>query len=608
MLEPNLTADSIVIAGADGRIRWCNKRASKLFGFAQDRHLAVSRETLTPCFEDCVLRRVLNGERVAGVEMRLRGESTRNETRWLTVTADPVFAAEKVDSVIAVFHDITERRRTEQRFRRLLDSNIVGIALWDKDHVISEANEAFLGILGRSPGELASLRLEDLPAPAFVKAAEKAFAEIREHGVCEPFPCEYLATGGARIPVLLGGASLEEGSGLVFALDISERNRLEEKLRQTAKLESLGILAGGIAHDFNNLLTGILGNTTLALDEAPPGSHIAELLQAVTQACEGAAGLVNQILAYSGRGRFRLEHVDLSALLAETLSLIETAMGRAVRLHIEIAPDLPFVEADPSQLQQIVMNLAINAAEAVDNKGEVWVRTGTEKLDGTSHPNDILAGGPAPGNYVFLEVRDSGPGMDQKTLKRIFDPFFSTKSAGRGLGLAAVLGIVRSHAGAIRVASAAGGGTTFCVYLPASQSRPAAARQDGPHEHCRTGMIMVVDDESYVRQIVRRTLEAAGYTVICAANSAEALQLFHSLASQIELAIVDMTMPGEEGHEVVRRLRHYDPGLKVVATSGYAEAEVRAKFGDLMDAFLPKPYRSDHLCRVVASTLAGSAV
>jgi two-component system, cell cycle sensor histidine kinase and response regulator CckA len=397
----------------------------------------------------------------------------------------------------------------------------------------------------------------------------------------------------------------EPGAGT--APDALERGRLEEKLRQTAKLESLGILAGGIAHDFNNLLTGILGNATLALEQAAPGSDIAELLRSVVVAGERAAALAYQILAYSGRGQTRVEYVDLSALVMETLTLIESALGKAVRLNLAIAPALPPVEADPSQLQQIVMNLVINAAEAVENRGEVSVRTGTAELDGAHHPNEVFALrgiDAAAGRYVFLEVRDSGAGMDGETLQRIFDPFFTTKSTGRGLGLAAVLGIVRSHRGTMRVASSPGRGTTFAVYLPACETRIADADADAPAECSSGGIVMVVDDEPYVRETVRRTLELAGYTVICAAGSDEALQLFQSLGRQIELAIVDLTMPGESGADVVRRLRHYDPRLKVIASSGYPEAEVRAQFGAAMDGFLPKPYRSDRLREIVAAVLA----
>jgi signal transduction histidine kinase/CheY-like chemotaxis protein len=412
------------------------------------------------------------------------------------------------------------------------------------------------------------------------------------------------------VPILLGGAALEEGRGVVFTLDISEHNRLEEKLRQTARLESLGILAGGIAHDFNNLLTGILGNATLVLEGTPPESNTTELLRSIVQAGERAAALTHQMLAYSGHGEFRLEHVDLSALVSETLNLIRAALGPSVRLNLDIAPDLPAVEADPSQLQQIIMNLAINAAEAVDNKGEVCVATGIVELDGTQHQNDIVTSNlpeanirPA-GRYVFLEVRDSGVGMDVETLQRIFDPFFTTKSTGRGLGLAAVLGIVRNQRGVIRLTSAPGRGTTFAVYLPVSQSIRPERESETARAISGSGIVLVVDDEPYVREMVRRTLESAGYTVVCAGGGAEALQLFHSVGSQIQLAIVDMTMPGEGGDEVVRRLRHHHPRLKVVASSGYAEADVKEKFANLMDAFLPKPYRADRLREIVASVLS----
>ena len=472
---------------------------------------------------------------------------------------------------------------SDRPFRRLMDSNIAGIAFRDKNRVITEANDAFFRLSGHTPGDSEALRAD------FAGEVSR-----REH----------VTASGERVPVLVGDASLEDGKGLVFALDIGELLRLEEKLRQTAKLESLGILAGGIAHDFNNLLTGILGNASLALEEAAPGSNIADLLRSVIQAGECAAALAGQVLAYSGRGRFRREQVNLSALVSETLTLIGAALGGAVRLNLSISPALPFVEADPSQLQQIIMNLAINAAEAVDNKGEVSVRTGTAELDGMRHQTDVLPGTAVPaGRYVFLEVRDSGGGMDPATLQQIFDPFFTTKSAGRGLGLASVLGIVRSHRGAIRVSSSPGRGTTFTVYLPTSESTQAGPESEPAQAHSYSGIVLVVDDEQYVRETVRRTLEAVGYTVVCAAGSSEAIHLVQSLGSQIALAIVDLTMPGEGGDAVVRRLRHHNPKLKVIATSGYAEPEVKAKFGTLMDAFLPKPYRWDGLREIVAETL-----
>jgi nitrogen-specific signal transduction histidine kinase/CheY-like chemotaxis protein len=382
--------------------------------------------------------------------------------------------------------------------------------------------------------------------------------------------------------------------------------KLEERLQRTARLESLGILAGGIAHDFNNLLTGILANATLALDDAPAGSSQADALRYVVQAAERAAELTQQILAWSGKDRFRLECVDLSGLVTGILTLIETALGRKTALNLHIARDLPSIEADPAQLQQIVMNLVINASESIEGMGEVSVGTGVAELDGAHHENDALPN-PAPrGQYVFLEVGDNGKGMDPGTRQRIFDPFFSTKYTGRGLGLAAVLGIVRGHRGAIRIASAPGQGTAFTVYFPAS-ARPvtwptpytARGRASG------TGIVLVVDDEEYVRDAARRALDAAGYTVVCASGGAEAIQLFQTLATQIEVAIVDLTMLGTDGVEVARRCRHLAPKLRVIATSGYPESEVKTRFGDLMDVFLPKPYRSEQLRELVHTVIAG---
>jgi len=620
-----LTADSIHTAGADGRIIWCNRHATKLLGFEAGKYLDAgfaavaglfhSDRTVIPRLEDLILRRVFDGGPTEDIEVCLRSARTKNETHWLTVTVEPVTTAGagKVETAITVWHDITQRRQvtaalrsSEQCFRRLMDSNMIGIAFWNRERRITRANGAFVQILGSGADHLVGSRLDDLLAPEFREIADRGFNEILERGVCEVFQCQHLTVSGARIPLLVSGALLDEGNGLVFVLDISEQMRLEEKLRQTAKLESLGILASGIAHDFNNLLSGILGNATLALEQTAQGSKTAEFLRSIVQAGERAAALAYQMLAYSGRGRFRVEYVDLPALVSETLTLIESALGRATRLNVDMAEALPPVKGDPSQLQQIIMNLAINAAESIEGQGEIFVRSGLVELDGTRHPNDLTLGRgvAAAGDYVFLEVRDSGAGMSPDTLQQIFDPFFTTKSSGRGLGLAAVLGIVRSHEGVIRVTSSPGSGTTFTVFLPAAHVPDIVPDEDASPARSHSGIVLVVDDEAYVREIVRGSLEAAGYTVVCAAGAYEALQLYQSLGSQVELAIVDLTMPGEEGGDVARRLRHYDPALRVIATSGYAEAEVKAKFGDLMDAFLAKPYRADRLREVVASTLA----
>ena len=605
----------IFIAGENGAVEFASRHCSEYTGLCAEEladwralihpedaaalaaHISGTAQTGQDCETECRILRARDGAwRWHVLRARLL-EFEPGNRKWLGAAVDVHEAFAK------------RTRLAGERFRLMMDHSAAGVAVWDKERRITAANESFLRMMGRKRDDFECAprsRLDDLVGPDFTTLAGLAFEQMAARGSCEVFQCnqERLST-----PLLVKGAALDEESGMALVFEIDEQKQLQDRLRQTGKLESLGIIAGGIAHDFNNLLTGILVNASQALQQAAPGSELADSLRGVVQAGERAAALTQQMLAYSGRGRFQLEYVDVSALVSEILILIQSAVGARTRLQLDTPAGLPAVEADPSQLQQIVMNLAINAAEAVAGKGGVFVGTGVVDLDGAIHPDDYPPDRAATaGRYVFLEVRDSGKGMDSNTLQRIFDPFFTTKFAGRGLGLAAVLGIVRSHRGALRVTSAPGAGTSFRVYLPASEQRTTwPSRPAFENRVAGTGMVLVVDDEKYVRETVRRSLEAAGYIAICAANMSEALTLFQSLGSQIELAIVDLTMPDADGDEVVRRLRHLDPKLRVLATSGYPEGEVRARFGDLMDAFLAKPYRSDRLCEVVSSVLAADA-
>src|SRR5262245_42968841 len=293
---------------------------------------------------------------------------------------------------------------------------------------------------------------------------------------------------------------------------VSERARIETDLRQTQKLESIGVLAGGVAHDFNNLLVGILGNASLAMDIVPPESPARPMLQDVILAGQRAADLTRQLLAYSGKGKFIVRPINLSDLVREISGLIQPSIPKMVQLRLDLDRDLPAVEGDSSQLQQLVMNLVINGAEAIgEGAGSVMVTTGVREVreEGERHaipPTDIQ-----PGRYVFLEVRDNGVGMDEHTLSKIFDPFFTTKFTGRGLGLAAALGIVRGHRGGMEVESAPGQGATFRVYLPVLTAADGAKRDASRGENLSgTGMILFVDDEEVVRNVAQNALERYG--------------------------------------------------------------------------------------------------
>ncbi len=389
---------------------------------------------------------------------------------------------------------------------------------------------------------------------------------------------------------------------------LADQEKTEERLRQTQKLESLGILAGGIAHDFNNLLTGIIGNISLALEQASLGNRSRKYLEDALHASDRAADLTRQLLAYSGKGRFSVQLLDLSKEVREINALIQSSIPKSVRVLLHLAPGLPAIEADATQLHQIVMNLIINGAEAIgpETEGFVVVETGTAAVDERYLLGTLAAESAAPGEYVYLEVRDTGCGIDKATLPRIFDPFFTTKFMGRGLGLAAVLGIVRGHGGALKVNSTPGRGTTFRVLFPAiRETATVAAPETGLTDFSGSGTILVVDDEEIVRKIAKSTLESWGYRVLLAENGQAALDLF-AAKTEISLVLLDLTMPVMNGEQTFQRLQRIRPGMKVLLTSGYDETDAMRSFpGGGLSGFLQKPYTAAQLGASVKRALEG---
>jgi signal transduction histidine kinase/CheY-like chemotaxis protein len=377
---------------------------------------------------------------------------------------------------------------------------------------------------------------------------------------------------------------------------IAERARSDEKMLQKQKLESLGVLAGGVAHDFNNLLTGILGNASLALDCVPESSPTARMLRDVVEASERAAHLTKQMLAYAGKGRFFVQTIDLSDVVREISHLIKSSIPKNAQIRLDLAERLPCIEADGSQIQQLVMNLVINAAEAIpeDQIGNVLVTTRPQHVDENYLAQLAASGDIAPGEYVALEVHDTGIGMDEQTLSRIFDPFFTTKFAGRGLGLAATQGIVRGHKGLLKVYTTPGQGSTFKVLFPAlTEERPPAevAPQITIKQSKRAGTVLVIDDEEIVRRSAKAALEQAGFDIVLAENGVEGFQLFQALAAKISLVLLDLTMPGPGGEEVLRQIKAAKPQAKVILSSGYNEVEVIQRFtGKGLAGFIQKPY------------------
>jgi signal transduction histidine kinase/CheY-like chemotaxis protein len=405
--------------------------------------------------------------------------------------------------------------------------------------------------------------------------------------------------GGRIFELHISRTGGEASQGLIcVAVDVTERRRVQEAMVETQKLESLGVLAGGIAHDFNNLLVGILGNADLALAELDGDSAARTTVQEIRLAGRRAADLARQMLAYAGKGRLEVQQVDLGKLVAETSSLLRSTVHKGVAIEMDAPEGEAFVEADATQLRQVVMNLVVNGSDAIGtNGGRIRVSLRSEQVTASTIAGAYAAPDLQPGRFIALRVTDSGCGMDAETMARIFDPFFTTKFTGHGLGLAAVLGIIRSHHGAIRVESEPGRGTTFTILLPAleRQKTPREVSSAGSGEWKGKGTILVVDDDQTVRKLTRKAVTLFGFDVIEAVDGMDGVERFAEHADEICAVVIDMTMPRLSGDEALARIREIRPEAKVILMSGYASEEASERIGASPDAFIQKPFTLDVL-------------
>jgi two-component system cell cycle sensor histidine kinase/response regulator CckA len=433
----------------------------------------------------------------------------------------------------------------------------------------------------------------------------------------------FLHKNGQFLPITCSTAPIQgDGSaaGAVLVVrDISEQRQAEQALRekeeafrQAQKLESIGVLAGGIAHDFNNLLTGIMGNAGLARRAVLAGRYdrAADMLQDVLKASERAADLTRQLLAYAGKGQFVIQPLDVCKLVTEVSTLIRASISKKITLVMDIPDECAPIEGDRTQLQQLIMNLVINGGEAIgDQAGTLKVRIRTEHR--TERRERLRTEGfpISAGEYVRIDVSDTGEGMDKETRDRIFEPFFTTKFLGRGLGLSAALGIVRGHHGAIGVRSEPEKGTSFTVLLPALRE-PGPIRRSGaeasPEREVRgTGTVLVADDDYSVRSLAATVLQEAGYRVELAEDGIEAVKRLRQLGDTVSLILLDLTMPQLGGAEAAQELRRIQPDIPIIAMSGYGDVEVMERFsGARIDDYLPKPFSPEQLAAKVRDALS----
>jgi len=389
-----------------------------------------------------------------------------------------------------------------------------------------------------------------------------------------------------------------------------ERRDMERQLLHAQKLESLGVLAGGIAHDFNNLLCGVLGSADLASASIGSNHPASADLDMIRETAQRAAELCRQLLAYSGKGRFEVLPLDLSVLLREMGQLLDVSAAKTVTVRLDVASGLPAIEADATQLRQIILNLVINGSEAIgDEPGTITITTGSMDCDraylSATHAGDELP----EGRYVYVEVADTGAGMAEETRTRIFDPFFSTKFTGRGLGLAATLGIVRGHGGSIHVHSELDRGTTFKILFPASSLTPSdqlKATGQVP-EWQGHGLALFVEDDELVQSVGRRMLERLGFEVLTASDGVEGVEVFRERAAEVRLVLLDLTMPRMSGEDAFRELRRIRSDVKVILTSGYNEQDTTRRFvGKGLAGFIQKPFELSTLSNRIRAALGES--
>jgi two-component system, cell cycle sensor histidine kinase and response regulator CckA len=551
------------------------------------------------------------------VEYRI--QNRHGEYRWLLDSASPLLDAEgRPDGYVGTAVDITERRQahdllqqSERRFRALVEHGADAITLLARDGTVVYEGPTVERITGFTAAERAGMDGFEHVHPDDLGVVRAAFGRL----IAQPGAVEHAlfrafrANGEVWWAEATATNLLEEPAVQAIVVnyhDVSERVRaeserleLQRRLLHAQKLESLGVLAGGIAHDFNNMLTGILGSLDLALLGVAVGSPAHAHVERAIQATCRAADLTRQMLAYSGKGRFVVTVVDLNQLARQNADLFRTVVSRTADFLVDLCPRPCLVEADPGQLQQVVMNLITNASEALEGQhGRITLRTGAEEFDEKALAGCRLDTRVEPGHYAFVEVSDSGVGMNDATQQRIFEPFFTTKFSGRGLGMAAVLGIVRAHKGAILVNSAPGRGTRIQVLFPThtgvaaeppSQAAPAPAQ-------ARQGLVLVVDDEELVRTACVAYLQELGYESIAAASGDEALELFGRMGGDVACVILDLTMPGISSVAVHRELQRLQPGLPVLVSSGFDEPGAMRAFGANPPAgFLPKPYLLEDL-------------
>ncbi len=604
----NALPQIVWIANSDGETEFLNDSWYEYTGASREEGIRAWGRTVLPDDADAVARawRRAGEQRTPfDIEFRIERHADRMR-RWHLARIKPILTAEgAIAKWIGTALDIHDRKNSELELAK---------ARRDVVDILESISESFIAVdrewrfvyVNRRVSEKLGIKREDLIG--------RNMWEVAPEAVASAFYPNYQRVMHERIPLQFEmpyppdrwfdvHAHPTEMGMSAYVVDKTEQKRTEEALRQKAKLESIGLVAGGVAHDFNNLLVGILGAASLAQEMIGPDRPEHDIIRLIADSAERAAHLTAQLLTYAGRRKAEKQAVDLNRVVQDTVQLLQSTIPSHVQVRADLAPGLPRLAADPGQIQQVVINLLTNAIEAIPKNaaGEIAVRT-SRKIEAS--PRQVGIERLDPGEFLLLEVRDSGQGIAPDMLDRIFDPFFTTKFTGRGLGLAAVQGIVRNHQGAVLVESEPGRGTKFEILLRRTELEDAPEPAAEPPLTAGQGTVLVIDDEPAVRATCERILQSYGFRVIAAPDAAEGIRQFRERRANIAAVVVDLSMPGRSGLDVLRDLAEDLKGVPVVLSSGHSEQDISPELAQFPSiSFLQKPYRAQQLLRALEAAL-----
>ena len=623
----DLSPDILSILDREGHLVFNSASAWKTHGYrAEDLQGRSTFDFVHPedrtVFEATFVRLLHTPNEEARVRYRYRNAD--GSYSWMEATGRNETTNPILGGIIAISRDIstqmaaeTALRDSEQRFRMLFATNPQPMTIFDLETLqFLEANEAALALYGHPREEFLRLRSREIRPDEDLARFDRVVELLRDGRTSGKLEhrARHCTKDGRLVDVVAFVQRIDwlgRTAALVLIQDVTEQLKLQTKLQQTQKLESLGLLAGGIAHDFNNMLTAILGHASIAADEVPGNSSVQESLRLIQESSLRAAELCRQMLAYSGQGRFQVSTFELGEFLKTAIDLVRITIRPTIAVQVDLAAGLPCIEGDRAQLQQVVMNLVLNAADAIGERaGVIRLAAHRERADRERFETMHLSPQLPEGDYVVLEVSDNGCGMTPDTIARIFDPFFTTKFTGRGLGLAAVLGIVRGHRGAIKVGSRPGHGTVFTILLPAAattQPPPPRATPAATAARRRGRTILVVDDEESVRKTVRAMLTREGLALHFAEDGLAGVEAYREHHHTIDAVLLDLTMPRLGGAEAMDRILAINPRARVLLMSGFDEHVESARHAQRGQVgFVQKPFTSQALLEKIDLALAAS--